>query len=60
MVNICISCERNPVKGNKLLCHSCGVSEQDKEVERIDLQHNRDFKFDMRRALQEVPALRRR
>lgn len=60
MQNLCLSCERNPTKGRNLFCHSCEVSERSKEVERIDLRNNREFKMDMRRVLQEVPAARMR
>ena len=60
MQNMCLSCEVRSTKGRNLLCHSCEVEERNKEVDQIDLQDSREFKLDMRRILQDIPAARMR
>ena len=60
MKNLCQGCEKNPARGNHFLCYSCQQRENRADVVAVELQINREFKFEMRELVNTVPALQRR
>jgi hypothetical protein len=55
---LCIECNKRPVRGNNFLCFECKRREAQRDVEAIEDKQERDFKFDLREAAQDIPRLR--